>query len=369
MSTHPKPQKAHLVLEDGSVYAGESFGGDVSTVGEVVFSTSLTGYQEMLTDPSYAGQILMPTYPLIGNYGINAEDFESRRIQVAGFVVREWCDLPSHMLSEFNVHEFLASQGVPGISGVDTRAITRRLRTRGVMMGIIAVGLAPEEAVAKLRKTPTYDSTDFVRKVTTRTMYRWPRPADAPESRYRVVVTDCGVKHNILRLLTARGCEVIAVPASVNAEDILSFNPSGVLFSPGPGDPARLGYAADTARGLIGKVPILGICLGQQVIAHALGGKTYKLKFGHRGGNHPVKDLRTGRVHITAQNHGYAVDGDSLPPELEVSHINLNDQTVEGLRHRSASLLTIQYHSEASPGPLDNEYIFDEFMGMMRDAH
>jgi len=361
-------RKAYLVLEDGTVYEGEAFGAPASAVGEVVFNTSMTGYQEILTDPSYAGQIVVPTYPLIGNYGINAADAESTRIQVAGFVVRQWCDQPSHTLSERTLHEYLAEEGVPGVSGVDTRALTRKLRTRGVMMGIIAVGVGPEEAKALLRKSPAYGTVDFVQRVSTREPYRWPQPSEAAGPRHRVVVSDCGVKRNILRLLTQRGCDVLAVPSTFKAEDILALRPDGVLFSPGPGDPELLDYAVDTARGLLGKTPVLGICLGQQVLGRALGAKTYKLKFGHRGGNHPVMDLRTGRVHITAQNHGYAVDGVSLPAELEVSHVNLNDNTVEGLRHRSLPMLSIQYHSEASPGPQDNEYIFDEFLKLVVDA-
>jgi carbamoyl-phosphate synthase small subunit len=360
--------KALLVLEDGTVYEGEALGAPASAVGEVVFNTSMTGYQEILTDPSYAGQIVVPTYPLIGNYGINGEDAESARIQVTGFVVRQWCDQPSHTLSEHTLHEYLAAQGVPGVSGVDTRALTRKLRTRGVMMGILAVGIGPDEAKSLLRKAPTYGTVDFVQRVSTREPYHWPQPAEAQGPRHRIVVSDCGVKRNILRLLTQRGCDVLAVPSTFSAEDILTLKPDGVLFSPGPGDPELLDYAVSTARGLLGKTPILGICLGQQVLGRALGAKTYKLKFGHRGGNHPVKDLRTGRVHITAQNHGYAVDGQSLPAELEVSHVNLNDNTVEGLRHRSLPMLSIQYHSEASPGPQDNAYIFDEFLKLVGDA-
>ncbi|MSP78189.1 MAG: carbamoyl-phosphate synthase small subunit [Dehalococcoidia bacterium] len=356
---------AYLVLNDGTVYEGQAFGASTPATGEVVFNTSMTGYQEILTDPSYAGQIVMPTYPLIGNYGINSEDFESSRIQVSGFVVRQWCDLPSHTLSERTIHDFLASQGIPGISGVDTRAITRKIRTHGVMMGMLAVGMSPKEALAKLNSATPYDDTDFVKQVSTKQPYEWQKPTIAGPH-YRVVVDDCGLKRNIARLLTARGCEVTVLPAVSSSDDILGLKPDGVVMSPGPGDPAKLDYAVNTAQGLIGRIPILGICLGQQVLARAMGGKTYKLKFGHRGGNHPVMDIRTGKVHITAQNHGYSVDADSLPRELEVSHINLNDGTVEGLRHRSLPLLSIQYHSEAAPGPRDNEYIFDEFVKMMR---
>ena len=364
-------EAAALVLEDGWVFEGRAFGAVHSAHGEVVFSTSMTGYQEMLTDPSYAGQIVVPTYPLIGNYGINERDFESRKVQVSGFVVREHCDQPSHAESTSTLDEFLASQGVPGISGVDTRAITRRLRTHGVMMGAIAIGETPKDALSRLGDLPSYGDVDFVSRVSTESPYEWDEtlPGASPAGRrYRVVVDDCGLKYNILRLLRSKGCDVVAVPAKATAEDILGHRPDGVVLSPGPGDPELLDYAVDTARGLVGKVPMLGICLGNQVLARAFGGRNYKLKFGHRGGNHPVRDLSTGLVHITAQNHGYAVDPDSLPAELEVSHVNLNDGTVEGLRHRSLPVMSIQYHCEASPGPLDNEYIFDRFLEEVHDA-
>ena len=364
---------AHLVLEDGSVYRGEAFGAGRSAHGEVVFSTSMTGYQEMLTDPSFAGQIVVPTYPLIGNYGINERDFESARVQVAGFVVREHSARPSHTLSTSTLDEFLKAQGVTGISGVDTRAITRRLRTRGVMKGLIAVDETPEQALARLRDLPDYGDTDFVQRVSTAEPYDWDNPvttdnSDVRERPYRILVDDCGLKYNILRMLRARGCEVKVLPARTTADDILALKPDGVVMSPGPGDPELLDYAVETARGIAGRVPILGICLGNQMIGRAFGGKTFKLKFGHRGANHPVKDLATGRVYITAQNHGYAVDPDSLPSELQVSHVNLNDGTVEGLRHTTMPIMTIQYHSEASPGPLDNEYIFDRFIDMVHGS-
>ncbi len=362
-------QPAHLVLEDGSAYRGFAFG-DTSrqTHGEVVFNTSMTGYQEILTDPSYAGQIVVLTYPLIGNYGINRRDSESREIRVSGFVVREHCDAPSHPMSEMTLDEFLKSQGVLGISEVDTRAVTRRLRSRGVMMGTIAVNESPERALELLREMPTYEGTDFVREVSTSAPYSWEQSlpgSTAAEPRFRILVDDCGLKYNILRILRTRGCEVIAYPATTSSEDLLALKPDGILMSPGPGDPDLLDYAVDTAKGLIGNVPIMGICLGNQILARAFGGRNYKLKFGHRGGNHPVKEISTGRVHITAQNHGYAVDPDSLPSEVVVSHVNLNDDTVEGLEHRSLPVVSIQYHSEASPGPRDNEYLFDRFLEMV----
>jgi carbamoyl-phosphate synthase small subunit len=364
---------AFVVLEDGKIYRGESFGAPVAVYGEVVFTTAMTGYQEMLTDPSFAGQIVVPTYPLQGNYGINDGDVESRQIQAAGFIVRGHSSTPSHALSDRTLHEYLLSQDIPGVSGVDTRALTRRLRVSGVMMGAVAVGISPEEALAHLRQGPRYGAIDLVQQVSTNELFAWEgggRPFDGQEhgDRKRIVVTDYGVKYNILRILERNGCEVIAAPPGATAEEVLGLRPDGVLLSPGPGDPVNLDYGVQTARGLIGKLPIMGICLGHQVIARALGGNTYKLKFGHRGANHPVKELHTDAVHITAQNHGYAVDGDGLPSELEVTHVSLNDGTVEGLRHRSAPVITIQYHSEASPGPRDNEYLFDAFMRMVWDG-
>ena len=355
---------ACLVLEDGSVHRGQGFGASEGAVGEVVFNTTMTGYQEVLTDPSYAGQLVTLTYPLVGNYGINERDYESGRIQVNGLIVREHCDTPSHGDSNRTLHEFLLSQGIPGISSLDTRAITRRLRTRGVMMGAIAAD--PETAQALLDSAPNYGELDHVRTVSTATGYGWGEEhQNGSERPYRVLVTDCGLKYNILRELTRRGCEVQVVPATISAEDLLSLNPTGVLLSPGPGDPQLLDYVVGNARRILGRVPVMGICLGHQIVARALGAETFKLKFGHRGGNHPVRDLSDGRVYITAQNHGYAVKADPLPAGLEVSHINLNDDTVEGLTHRDLPLFTIQYHSEASPGPLDNEYLFDRFLQLM----
>ena len=363
--------QASLVLEDGSVHRGFAFGAAADGLGEVVFNTAMTGYQEVLTDPSYAGQLVTLTYPLVGNYGVSEEAYESGRIQAAGLIVREHCDEPSHGATNRTLHEFLSSQGIPGLSDVDTRAITRRLRTRGVMMGIITTG-SPEDALERLARTPPYDGHDYVRTVSTESGYEWePDPENKGEkcakSGHRILVTDCGLKYNILRQLRRRGCRVTVVPAATPAEDLLALNPSGVLLSPGPGDPRLLDYVVDNTRQLLGKVPVMGICLGHQLVARALGADTFKLKFGHRGGNHPVKDLTDGRIYITAQNHGYAVSGDSLPSGLEVSHINLNDETVEGLQHRDIPVFTIQYHSEASPGPRDSEYLFDRFLSMVDD--
>ena len=364
----------HLVLEDGTVFTGESFGAQREGWGEVVFNTTMTGYQEVLTDPSYAGQMVALTYPLVGNYGINRTDFESRRIQASALIVRQHCDLPSHSTSDMTLHAFLEEYNVPGISGIDTRALTRRLRTSGVMMGLLTFD-DPDTARQKLADLPRYDNLDLVSTVTTQDGYSWDGSETAgypttppPAGARRILVTDVGLKYNILRLLKSRGCEVVAVPATTPADVMLGMQPSGLLLSPGPGDPELLGNIVDNVRQLIGHVPIMGICLGHQLAARALGARTYKLKFGHRGGNHPVKDLESGRVHITAQNHGYAVDADNLPAGLEVSQINLNDNTVEGLRHRELPLFTIQYHSEASPGPKDNEYLFDRFLAMVDDA-
>ena len=359
---------AHLVLEDGTIFRGLSFGADAQGQGEVVFNTSMTGYQEVLTDPSYAGQMVTLTYPLVGNYGINQEDFESKEIRVNGLIVKEHCDRPSHWQSSRTLHEFLESQGIPGISGLDTRALTKRIRSRGVMMGLITTG-EPQAALERLAEMPSYDATDFVQAVTTEESYQWDSPSIELEStaKYRILVTDCGLKYNILRLLKHRDCQVIALPATTPAEGMLALEPSGILLSPGPGDPKLLDHLVQNVSRLLGRVPLMGICLGQQIVARALGADTYKLKFGHRGGNHPVKDLATGRIYITAQNHGYAVSSDGLPQGLEVSHINLNDDTVEGLVHREMPLFTIQYHSEASPGPRDNEYLFDRFLSLIDD--
>ncbi len=356
---------AHLVLADGAVYRGEAFGAAAEAFGEVVFNTSMTGYQEMLTDPSYAGQIVIPTYPLQGNYGVAAQDVESRRIQVAGFAVRGHSTTPSHYNAEATLDRYLASEGVSGIAGVDTRALTRRIRSAGVMMGVITSGGDPGDALVRLRALPAYDAVDFVAQVTTPERYAWEERA---QGRARVAVVDCGVKYNILRELALRGCSVSVLPAAASAQDVLALRPNGVVFSPGPGDPVHNDATVETARALVGETPILGICLGHQVIARAMGGATYKLKFGHRGGNHPVQEVSTGRVSITAQNHGYAVDEAGLPPTLEVTHYNLNDGTVEGLRHREAPVITIQYHSEASPGPLDNAHVFDDFLALVSDA-
>jgi carbamoyl-phosphate synthase small subunit len=328
----------------------------------------MVGYQEMLTDPSYAGQIVVPTYPLIGNYGINEQDFESNKIQVRGFVVREECLEPNHYLSTKTIHQYLAESAIPGIYGVDTRAITRKLRSVGVMMGMLTSDKTPQQALEQLLKLPNYGSIDYVKQVTTDAPYEWePQSVEkALTSLPRVVVVDCGLKYSILRFIRQMGCAVTAVPCTMSANEILKLKPDGILLSPGPGDPALLDYIVDMIKKLIDKKPIMGICLGNQLIARAFGAKTFKLKFGHRGGNHPVRDLATGKVYITAQNHGYAVDPDSLKDGLEVTHINLNDGTVEGLRHKELPIFCIQYHSEASPGPWDSTYLFKQFVDMVK---
>jgi len=296
----------------------------------------MMGYQEMLTDPSYAGQIVVPTYPLIGNYGINKQDFESNRVQVRGFVVREECLEPNHYLSAGTLDQFLKEYGIPGIYGVDTRALTRRLRSAGVMMGVITNDDTPESALEQLKKLPSYGTIDFVKQVTTDVPYQWQPESnkDVPEILCKIVVLDCGLKYSILRTMRGLGCQVTAVPATTPAKEILRLKPDGIILSPGPGNPELLDYIVDTVKGLVGKKPMMGICLGNQLIARAFGARTFKLKFGHRGGNHPVRDLATGRVYITAQNHGYAVDPDSVGDGLEVTYLNVNDGTVEGLRHK-----------------------------------
>jgi carbamoyl-phosphate synthase small subunit len=378
--------KALLVLEDGTVWKGTSIGVAGRAYGEVVFNTSMTGYQEMLTDPSYAGQILTLTYPLIGNYGTADADSESRRVQVSGFVVRELCEAPSHWRAGETLQDYLARNQVVGIQGIDTRALTRHLRVRGVMMGALSTDETPAQMLARLRALPDYGAIDFVRRVTTPHPYVWEEPLaggetsepDSPSAaagsvaafpRHHVVAVDCGLKHNILRSLRSLGCRITVVPCTTSAEEILAHRPDGVLLSPGPGDPALLGYVVANIRQLLGRLPVLGICLGNQLVGCALGGKTFKLKFGHRGGNHPVKDLTTGRVYITSQNHGFALDPESLAGSgAEVTHINLNDGTVEGIRHVEKGVFTVQYHPEACPGPRDNFYLFEQFVERMRNA-
>ena len=362
--------KAILVLEDGTVFEGESIGRAGRTLGEVVFDTAMVGYQQAFTDPSFRGQILTLTYPLIGNYGTNDEDYESPRCQIAGLVVKEVCHAPSNFRSGESLGRFLRRHGVVGITGVDTRALTRRLRTAGVMMGAISTDETGEEALQRIRSSPGYDDTDLVEIVSTGEPYDWPPDGGVYglEAGLRIVVLDYGIRRSILRNLCDLGCRPLVMPCRATTAEVLAERPDGVLLSPGPGDPARLGYAVETVRGLLGEVPILGICLGNQMLAYALGGKTFKLKFGHRGGNHPVRCLLTGRVRITSQNHGYAVDGDSLAgTPARVSQVNLNDGTVEGLECPELRAFSIQYHAEASPGPLDSRGIFKQFVQRIRE--
>ncbi len=356
--------EALLVLADGSVFPGRAVGAEGHADGEVVFNTSMTGYQEMLTDPSYAGQLLVLTYPMIGNYGMDARVEESSRIQPSGLIVREAAAFASHPRSGAQLSDFLRARGVVAIDGVDTRAVTRRIRRQGVMPGTITTHESAASAVARVRAMPRYDDINWVETVTAAAQYDWEGvPVHGPLR--RVALLDGGVKRNIMRSLSARGCAVRVFPADSTADDVLSMRPHGIVLSPGPGDPRLLETMVAETKRMIGAVPVLGICLGHQVAAKALGADTFKLPFGHRGGNHPVQDTVTGHVTITAQNHGYAVAPDGLDAAAYVSHINLNDQTVEGIALRTEPLLTIQYHSEACPGPLDNTGIFDRFVDMM----
>lgn len=358
-------KKAYLILEDGTTYEGESFGADTTTYGEVVFDTSMTGYQEMLTDPSFGGQLLVLTYPLVGNYGINPVDAESPHIQARGLVVREHCTTPSHFQSVQTLDTYLSTHGIPGIAGLDTRALTRKLRSSGVMMGVLTSDLLPEDALRELRSTPAYGQLPLAHEVSA--VSERVAPAATPTEAFHVVLVDCGVKQSIIRHLTAAGCRVTVVPVSTSLDRIRELSPDGVLLSPGPGDPVHLTDLEEVIRQLLGSVPLMGICLGHQVIARALGGQTFKLKFGHHGGNHPVRDIHTGRVYITTQNHGYAVADETLPQGIAVSHVNLNDGTVEGITHKEYPLISIQYHAEGTPGPRDSTYIFRQFVDLMND--
>jgi carbamoyl-phosphate synthase small subunit len=358
--------KAILALSDGVIFEGEAFGAPGTRLGEVVFNTGMTGYQEVLTDPSYAGQLVTLTYPLIGNYGINPDDIESRNVQVAGFVVRELADIHSNWRSQMSLSEYLAEAKITGITGVDTRSLTRRIRHEGVMMGGLSTELSGAELISQLQSNiEKYDSIDWVRKVTTHEVYTW--GPDEKDARFRVSVLDCGIKFNILRELAALGIRTTVFPATASARELLESDPDGLFLSPGPGDPALLRYAVETVQELIAsEKPLMGICLGNQLVGCALGGTTFKLPFGHRGANHPVKDLPTGKVVITSQNHGYALDRDSLPSDkVKVTQINLNDGTVEGLEHTKLPLFTIQYHPEASPGPRDSRFYFQRFVDLM----
>ena len=374
--------KAILALSDGTVFEGQQFGDTGETVGEVVFNTSMTGYQEVLTDPSYKGQIVTMTYPLIGNYGCNEVDIESIGPQVEGFVVREYSAYHSNWRSKWSLDTYLAENGIIGIQNIDTRALTRRLRVHGVMNGYLATEDAdgtidPDSLVEKAKSWHGLVGWDLVERVTCPNPYAWKDRCDpnfqletgsqSEDGKYRVIAMDFGIKYNILRQLTEHGCEVQVVPATTTADEILAAEPDGVFLSNGPGDPMPLDYAVKTIQELMGKKPIFGICLGHQLLSLALGGTTYKLKFGHRGANQPVKHLETDQVEITSQNHGFCVDIDSLPNVVDITHINLNDNTLEGMQHREIPMFSVQYHPEASPGPHDASYLFSRFTQMMDD--
>ena len=370
--------KALLALEDGLVLKGRSFTGEGESAGEVVFNTAMTGYQEILTDPSYKGQIVTMTYPLIGNYGINPEDIESRGVQVEGFIVKEYHPYPSNWRSQGRLADYLKAAGKLGVEGIDTRAVTKRLREVGAMRGIISTAdLDPESLVRRARELPSMEGQDLVPAVTCKRPYWWPHfPAEtdatdletlwAQRSGKKVVLYDYGVKFNIIRSLIEKGLQVLVVPATMPAEAILRLKPDGIILSNGPGDPAAVTYAVDNVRQCLGAAPLFGICLGHQLLGLALGGRTFKLKFGHRGANQPVKSRLSGRVEITSQNHGFAVDLESIPdPKVELTHINLNDNTLEGLRHPGLKAFSVQYHPEACPGPHDANYLFEEFLQLV----
>ncbi len=360
--------KGILALEDGTVFKGEGFGAAGECLGEVVFNTSLTGYQEILTDPSYCSQIVTMTYPLIGNYGVNDGDIESGRIQVSGFVVKEACPYPSNFRSQKSIGAYLKENNIVGVSGVDTRKLTRHTRLIGAMKGIIWAGeKAPSNAelVDKAKAWVGLVGVDIVKNVTCKKAYEWDPKSDKP-AKFHVVAFDFGIKFNILRILRSLGCKVTVVPASTTAKEVMAYKPDGVFLSNGPGDPAAVTYAVETIKTLIGTLPIFGICLGHQLSALALGAKTYKLKFGHRGGNHPVKNLETGGIAITSQNHGFCVDMDSLKSlGIKMTQLNLNDNTCEGLADLDKKIFCVQYHPEASPGPHDSGYLFKQFIDMM----
>ncbi|KJJ86058.1 carbamoyl phosphate synthase small subunit [Candidatus Omnitrophus magneticus] len=355
--------KSKIALEDGRVFEGFSFGASGERYGEVVFNTSISGYQEILTDPSYRGQIVVMTYPLIGNYGVNKEDIESRKIWLEGFIAREYTAIPSNWRSEKTLSTYLKENGILGLEDVDTRAITRNLRIQGAMRAVISTeDLDNESLVQKAKNSPSLVGRDLVKEVTCSAPYKFNNIG-----KFKVAVIDCGVKLNILRNLSAKNCELTVFPATSSAKEILAGNPNGVFLSNGPGDPEAVPYVFKTVSEILGKIPVFGICLGHQMLALALGGKTYKLKFGHHGANHPVKDLIRGDVSITSQNHGFAVDTDSIKSKgVEITHINLNDNTVEGMESKKYKFFSVQYHPEAAPGPRDAAYLFDKFIENMK---
>ncbi len=355
-------KEALLALEDGKIFRGYSFGSEGEAAGEVVFNTSMMGYQEILTDPSYKGQMVCMTYPLIGNYGVNKEDVESTRPFVEGFIVKEVSRIYSNWRATEDLGVYLKKNNTVGIEGVDTRALTKHLREEGAKKGVISTqDLDPKSLVKKAIASPGLVGRDLIKEVMCETAYDWNK-----EGKYRVVAMDSGIKHNIMRSLAARNCHVFVVPATATKDEILAYKPHGLFLSNGPGDPEMLPYIVNTVKGLLGELPIFGICLGHQILGQAFGGKTFKLKFGHHGGNQPVIDLRTRAVNITAQNHGFAVDVDSIPDKnVELTHINLNDSTCEGMEHKKLPVFSVQYHPEAAPGPHDARHHFDKFIEMM----
>ena len=355
-------KSAKLILENGTIFSGISFGAEGETIGEVCFNTGMTGYQEILTDPSYCGQLITMTYPHIGNYGVNEEDVESNKIHAAGFIVREENVVPSNFRSTQSLGEYLRAQKIVGIQKIDTRMLTRILRDEGAMNGIIStVDLDDDSLLQKVKTAPSMDGLDLAKVVTCDKSYKWSK------GKHKIAAIDFGIKHNILRLLESHGCDVTVFPATASATDILNINPDGIFLSNGPGDPAAVTYGIKTVKELLGKKPLFGICLGHQILALALGAKTYKLKFGHRGCNHPVKNLKTGKVEITSQNHGFAVDPETIPKNVVITHNSLNDQTVEGLKCTNVPAFSVQYHPESSPGPHDSRYLFEEFIKLMSE--
>lgn len=357
--------RAILALEDGKIYKGESFGAGGECCGEVVFNTAMAGYQEIITDPSYKGQIVTMTYPLIGNYGVNEDDAESRGPFVEGFVVKEYSKIRSNWRSTSSLGDYLKKNNIVAIEGIDTRDLTLHIREAGAMRAVIStVDASAEGLIEKAKNSKGLLGLDLVKEVIPPKSYEWNK-----DGKYKVVVLDCGVKFNILRELARNNCRVTVVPANTKAKDIMAFKPDGIMLSNGPGDPAAVPYVVKTVRELMGKTPIFGICLGHQMLGQAFGGRTFKLKFGHHGGNHPVKDLKTGKVAITVQNHGFCVDIDTLDSkDIELTHINLNDRTLEGMRHKKLPIFSVQFHPEAGPGPRDAGYLFPRFTELMRHA-
>ena len=370
--------KALLVLADGKIYKGEHFGSEGEVEAEIVFNTSMSGYQEIITDPSYCGQMVVMTYPLIGNYGVNPEDFESDRPHLSGFIIKELSKVQSNWRSRGSLEEFLKETNVFGIQGIDTRALTRQIRDKGAQQAILSTDTSdPQRLIEKVRKSPGLIGRDLVKEVTCKNAYDWNESEWTIQSGktklkevkgrpYNVVVYDFGVKRNILRKLTRAGCKIRVVPANTPADEVLATRPDGIFLSNGPGDPAAVPYAIDNVKTILGKVPVFGICLGHQILSLALKGKTYKLRFGHHGGNQPVLDVKSGKIEITSQNHGFAVEQNSFDSDVDITFLNLNDDTVEGIQHKSWPVFSVQYHPEASPGPHDSEHLFYKFVNLMK---